>query len=126
MEKSSSELHIDGDGYYSREHSSIFRCTGCNEKFEKPLLATLSSGGYTQTYYACPRCLSKISNVKHQRSEETREATVSSENIRKRMAKSEESVKCTHFLGYLKKHPKDEAFPEECLTCDRMIECMLH
>jgi hypothetical protein len=40
------------------------------------------------------------------------------------VAKHEDDAKCTHFLGYLKKRPKDMSFPDECLTCDKMIECL--
>jgi hypothetical protein len=42
------------------------------------------------------------------------------------VAKREDSVKCTHFLGYLKKRSKEAPIPDECLTCDKMIECMVH
>ncbi|NIR87481.1 hypothetical protein GWO13_07945, partial [Candidatus Bathyarchaeota archaeon] len=30
---------------------------------------------------------------------------------------------CPHFLGYLKKIPKDTPLPDECLTCPRIFEC---
>jgi hypothetical protein len=36
----------------------------------------------------------------------------------------QEMAKCTHFLGYLKKR-ETSAFPDECLTCPRTLECML-
>jgi hypothetical protein len=34
--------------------------------------------------------------------------------------------KCGHFFGYLSKHQKSTPFPDECLTCARMVECLLH
>jgi hypothetical protein len=34
--------------------------------------------------------------------------------------------KCGHFFGYLGKRQKSTPFPDECLTCARMVECLLH
>jgi hypothetical protein len=34
--------------------------------------------------------------------------------------------KCEHFFGYLNKRQKDTPFPDECLMCLRMVECMYH
>lgn len=31
---------------------------------------------------------------------------------------------CPHFLGYLKKIPKDAPILDECLTCPRILECL--
>ncbi len=33
---------------------------------------------------------------------------------------------CTHFAGYLKNRPKNTPVPDECLTCNEMINCMAH
>lgn len=32
---------------------------------------------------------------------------------------------CPHHFGYLSRRPKDAPIPEECLTCRKMIKCML-
>jgi hypothetical protein len=45
---------------------------------------------------------------------------------RKLKAEQEAAGKCGHFFGYLNKHQKNMPFPDECLTCARMVECMLH
>jgi hypothetical protein len=45
---------------------------------------------------------------------------------RKPRTEQEATVKCGHFFGYLNKHQKNMPFPEECLTCTKMVECMLH
>jgi hypothetical protein len=65
--------------------------------------------------------------VKHHEHEESKETSVSTEKIKKvAVAKHEDEAKCTHFLGYLKKRGKDTPFPDECLTCDKMIECLAY
>jgi hypothetical protein len=45
-------------------------------------------------------------------------------DLRKSVARLENDVKCQHFLGYLKRRPKDTPIPDECLTCGRMVECL--
>jgi len=39
--------------------------------------------------------------------------------------KGEAPPGCPHYLGYLSKRPKDASIPDECLTCRKMVECML-
>jgi hypothetical protein len=38
---------------------------------------------------------------------------------------TEDSAKCTHQFGYLKKLPKDASIPDECFTCPKYIRCAL-
>jgi hypothetical protein len=132
MEKALGSLKIDDEQFVSSESHSSFRCTGCNGTFQKPLLATVSARGCVKTYYACPRCLSKVGDVKQRKDEDEeeegeRDVSIAIEKVKKlAVAKHEDSVKCTHFLGYLKKRSKEAPIPDECLTCDKMIECMVH
>ncbi|KPV63161.1 MAG: hypothetical protein AOA66_1011 [Candidatus Bathyarchaeota archaeon BA2] len=32
---------------------------------------------------------------------------------------------CPHHFGYLAHRPKDASIPQECLTCNKIVECML-
>lgn len=109
-----------------REDQVGLRCTECRGAFQKPILATITSSGSVQTYYACPHCLAKVSEVEDQKKKETRTISTSIGDVKKAGAKLEENVKCKHFLGYLKKRPENTPIPEECLTCSKMIECLLH
>jgi hypothetical protein len=104
------------------------KCGGCHDEFERPLLATVSSCGSVQKYYACPRCLSKVEDARHEGHEERirEKSSVSLEAVKKAFeAKQSDEVKCRHSLGYLKKRGKDMPIPDECLTCDKMIECLI-
>lgn len=31
---------------------------------------------------------------------------------------------CTHFLGYLATHPKNQPVPDECFGCERAADCI--
>lgn len=39
--------------------------------------------------------------------------------------KEETPPGCPHYFGYLSRRPKNASIPEECLTCQKMIKCML-
>jgi hypothetical protein len=111
-----SKLYREGSSF--KGNSVDFICNECGGTFQKPILATVSCDGRVQTYYACPRCMARISK-------EYNEITTSKKTVKKTPVKLENNVKCRHFLGYLKKRPKDAPIPDECLTCDKMIECLL-
>jgi hypothetical protein len=34
-------------------------------------------------------------------------------------------IKCPHHFGYLAEHPKKAPFPEECLLCSKVVECIV-
>ncbi|MEM3627933.1 MAG: hypothetical protein QXJ11_06590 [Candidatus Bathyarchaeia archaeon] len=102
-----------------------YHCDGCHETFQRPLLATDSSGGRVHVYYACPRCLSKVDVKERGRSEEREESRAIAEKAKKVIGE-QASVGCKHFLGYLRKRPKNTPIPDECLTCERMIECLAY
>ena len=108
--------------HHDQNHADI-KCDECGEEFHTPLIAKITSQGLVQTYYACPRCLTKVPESRPQKSEEP---SVSLKEMIKSPEKHEEKVSCEHFFGYLGKRPKDTAIPEDCLTCEKMIECMIH
>jgi len=125
MEKSTISLKINNLNH--RENAFSFKCEECNGTFPKPILATVSSHGSVQTYQACPRCLSKVSNIQSYNKEKNVESSILAKNVKKTIeAKHEKSITCKHFLGYLKKRSKGMPIPDECLTCDKMIECLVH
>lgn len=55
------------------------------------------------------------------------EAPVREERIHggriEKVSKKETTPECKHRLGYLRTLPKNASIPDECLGCDRIIEC---
>ena len=108
------------------DNSTSYKCCECGENFPKPLLATVSSSGQSQMYYACPRCLTKVDVATHQRQEQRQEERTEYRAEPTRTGPpTEKTVGCGHFFGYLKKRPKDMPVPDDCLTCDKMVECLI-
>lgn len=105
------------------------QCAVCGEEFDQPLIAELHSGSMIEEYYACPRCLTKVGEVNHERRMETEETEEEDDlpieepsNIE--AAKTEEAPPCPYHLGYLRKRDKSTQIPEGCFTCTKMIECI--
>ena len=130
MERSSISLRSENDIQTFPEINETSKCDFCGEEFETPLFTVVSSGYLVEEYYACPRCLSKVGGVARQEDaeeEEVEEAepqTVSAETVVE--DKAEDTVACAHHMGYLKRRPKNTPIPEECLVCNKMIDCMSH
>jgi len=118
-----SDFGTEDDLSQSNTDGSGFRCKECRATFTKPLATTLSSSDRVETYYGCPHCLAKVSEVENHRDEQKplNRAPLEENNLKQ----PEEKAKCTYSFGYLSKRSKDAPIPEECLTCSRMIECMI-
>ena len=109
------------------EETSV--CAHCGEEFAQPLLAELHSGSIIEEYYACPRCLTKVGEVEHERQAEVEEIEEEAEAPMEdapavEAAKAEEAEHCAFYLGYLRKREKGSPIPEGCFTCTKMIECI--
>ncbi|MGB9714609.1 MAG: hypothetical protein ACPLZC_06525 [Candidatus Bathyarchaeales archaeon] len=125
MEKTTTLMKMHGESCQFRENLSHFKCERCGEEFQKPLLAAVSSTYSAQRYFACPRCLTKLDLVEESRTEEKREEKSSiKEKVKPKETSKLDDAKCNHFLGYLRRRPKDTPIPDECLTCEKMIECL--
>jgi DNA-directed RNA polymerase subunit RPC12/RpoP len=126
MERSRSSLKFEIDSHLPSETHERSRCSTCGEEFEAPLFAVVSSGYLLEEYYACPRCLSKVGVVERNKTVEVDETEEEDKKFQEIEVedKMEEAVTCAHYLGYLKRRPKNAPIPEECLTCAKMIECM--
>jgi len=43
--------------------------------------------------------------------------------VKPNLKKGKGSSKCSHHFGYLASLPKFESVPQECLTCQKLLEC---
>jgi len=115
----------------------------CGRAFATPVrLTDLSHRPRLETYFACPYCFSKLSQIEAAETNgfndemkllhgggfemPMREGAKSlKRGDSKKSSEAETAVKCPHSLGYLKARSKDEAFPDSCLTCPRILQCMV-
>jgi hypothetical protein len=72
----------------------------CRKVFRKVLVVSDPAKHPTRTFCACPYCLSKV--------------TIAVKEV------------CQHYFGYLKKLPKSDSIPDECLICPKITQCLFN
>jgi len=102
----------------------------CGKNFDRPIELTVLSSNPVETYPACPYCMSRI-DIAEEEQKPTKN-TLTSLRIRTVLEKEQEKaekketdeIKCSHGFGYLKKRSKGTPIPDECLLCQKMIQCL--
>lgn len=110
----------------------------CGKTFAAPVrLTDLSHKPRSETYYACPYCFSKMEESDI---DEPRELKLVGGGYEMAEKDSDKSVKigahkdagkeapaigCPHHVGYLKTRSKNESVPDSCLTCPKILQCMV-
>jgi DNA-directed RNA polymerase subunit RPC12/RpoP len=102
----------------------------CGKNFDRPIELTVLSSNPVETYPACPYCMSRI-DIAEEEQKPTKN-TLTSLRIRTVLEKEQEKAekketdetKCSHGFGYLKKRQKGTPIPDECLLCQKMIQCL--
>lgn len=106
----------------------------CKRAFANPIIVQNLSSEDTASYYACPNCLTEIEETpksdekrqkpkgKKRRIERTKVQLAERKPAKK---PSPEMHKCLHYFGYLSQRPRGEEILEECMICEKIIECIL-
>lgn len=106
-------------------------CEACGREFENPIQLTNLSADAIQTYEACPFCFTKLSEIQINEGEkELTDAAVKELRPTPKIKrggdrKTVDNIDCPHYLGYLRKRPKNSPIPDSCLTCQKMVQCIL-
>lgn len=88
-----------------------------------------------EVYDACPYCLAEITIGKEkpiakEKPKSRKKKTVSVEE-KEPILKQEkphpapEKQGCPHYFGYLAERSKKGKIPEECMMCEKIVQCML-
>ncbi len=104
-----------------------------------------------EQYYACPHCFLKLTEDVENEESVTEESThsppvhpslekvldaISAQPQKEKETKEDTAAKteeaegeglsgCSYNFGYLANRPRDSPIPQECLTCQRIVDCML-
>jgi len=107
----------------------------CGRAFDTPVrLTDFSRKPRLETYYACPYCFSKVDEadaeedgiMEHVHGEGCEISVGGAKKALKGgTGESDASVSCPHHLGYLKNRSKSESVPDGCLTCPKILQCMV-
>lgn len=114
-----------------------FRCSNleCGKVFSNPIIVQDLNSKSRSSYYACPYCLTEIvmeegssfkgkgkDTVKKSKVKMTKKRPVKTKLIQQ---PTSEVHDCPHFFGYLSQRSKKDKIPEECMTCEKIVQCML-
>ncbi|MBE0519736.1 hypothetical protein IBX35_01655 [Candidatus Bathyarchaeota archaeon] len=118
--------------------SQSFTCSNpeCERVFANPIIVQNLSSKNESSYSACPYCLTEIVIETNSEVEEEKRT------VKKKRAKIEEPIaqptklkpaeqlslkdnKCPYHFGYLSQRSRKEEIPEECMTCEKIVQCML-
>jgi len=121
--------------------SQSFTCSNpeCGRAFVTPIIVEDLSSKNGDSYRACPYCLTEIVikndfDVKIKTRERGKEKTdiekmkVQLKKVKIRQPDQQSSQKeneCPHYFGYLSERSKKENIPEKCMTCNKLVQCML-
>jgi hypothetical protein len=112
--------------------SQSFTCSNpeCGRVFANPIIVQDLNSKNGSSYPACPYCLTEVVI------EKTSEIEEEKQTLKKKRAKIKEAKtqlaqlsltehKCPYYFGYLSQRSKKEKIPEECMTCEKIVQCML-
>jgi hypothetical protein len=106
-----------------------FTCqnSACKGTFTTPLKTVNLQEDPSESYFACPICLTKIDDFTTEEQETPIPQVESQSN-----AKNENSEKgskipdsCNHYIGYLSERSQKEQIPDNCWVCPKIVDCML-
>jgi len=90
--------------------------------------------GSGAVYEACPYCLTEITVEKEVLISALEPKIPAEENKvggkplteeKREIQASPEKTECKHYFGYLSKRSSKEGVPEECIVCEKIVQCML-
>jgi len=108
----------------------------CGRAFLVPITAHNLASKQASPYYACPYCLTEVSLEQSSDQMETKDVAErrtltieqeTAEHLEEEPEKPElkEGSACPYHFGYLSQRSRKEVIPEECMTCERIVQCML-
>lgn len=108
----------------------------CGKVFTNPIKVENLCSRNAKVYNACPFCLTQITLddastlVEKKKDFEIKETENKIEEEKPPKGKiPDESLPkvegCSHFLGYLSQRSSKASIPEECIICEKIVQCML-
>jgi len=114
-------------------NSQSFTCSNpeCGRVFANPIIVQDLTSKTESSYSACPYCLTEIvietnSEVKEEKQTlKKKRAKAQPPKLKPAEKSSVKDNKCPYHFGYLSQRSRKEEIPEECMTCEKIVQCML-
>ena len=118
--------------------SQRYKCSNseCEMVFANPIIVQDLTSKNESSYSACPYCLTEImieedSEVEEEKRTVKKKRTIIEKaeaqppKLKPAEQLSLEENECLYHFGYLSQRSRKEEIPEECMTCKKIVECML-
>lgn len=102
----------------------------CKKTFSEPLKTVNLQEKPSESFFACPYCLSKIEAPEIKNLEKPNQLSQTPQKLSETESKNgasksnEKTATCQFHLGYLSERTQKE-IPDNCLVCKNIVECML-
>jgi len=108
----------------TQEEPKGFICpnVSCRKIFTSPI-KTVNIGISTESYDACPYCLTKITKDNTVALNASK-VSASKAEVQKQAPNTNNPPECHNHFGYLSERTAKEQIPDECLTCKEIVQCM--
>jgi hypothetical protein len=114
-----------------KTNSQKFTCPNpkCERTFSSPITVQNLTEPNRAPYYACPYCLTEMGETSENQLKAHRTGRSETERLKTQPVEAEPpqeppSHKCPYHFGYLSKRSKEEKIPDECMICEKLIDCM--
>ena len=79
-----------------------------------------------EPFDACPYCLTEITQAELGMQKKPDKAQIENLSAKEKSTKNKEKpIACHYHLGYLSEREKKDQFPDECMVCTQIVDCML-
>jgi len=116
---------------HEKTNGQNFTCSNpkCERTFASPITVQNLTQSDRAPYYACPYCLTEIGETSENQLKTNGTRRSEPEQSKTRSVETEpahepSSQKCAYNFGYLSKRLKEEKIPDECMVCEKLIDCM--
>ncbi len=101
--------------------------SSCSKVFTAPLRAVNLQQDASEPYDACPFCLTKLAESSTAKigPEEEPVTIKTALPSQKQFESKQKPPECHHYLGYLGDRQNRDQFPDECMVCKDIVDCML-
>ena len=97
----------------------------CGKGFKQPILLASRGELSRESYYACPHCHSKVDLVLKDRRDLGSVEAVAAADPESPAIMEKRPEGCIHYIGYLQGLSENNPLPDKCLTCPKVMLCII-
>jgi DNA-directed RNA polymerase subunit RPC12/RpoP len=98
----------------------------CGKGFKQPILLASRGELSRESYHACPHCHSKVDIILKDRGELGSVEAVAVADPENLAVMEKRPEGCINYVGYLQARSENTPLLDRCLTCPKVMLCIIH